>query len=161
MFLNKMMSREACVERYGPIDIASNAWPDAPKWMAMFEVPVGVFQDFTIMQTKIPVRHIACNRDILLPLRQAFDLIVNRGLASQLRTYDGCQILRCVRGDPGLFSAHCYALATDFNAATNPLGLPGDMSDELGACFVESGFDCGRNFSRRDDQHFSFCFEGR
>ncbi len=159
-FQNKMLTLDTAIERYGQIDLAARLWPEMNKWMTMVEVPKDEFPDFTIMETKIPVRHIACNRDIAAPLRLVFDGIVRAGLQSKLVTYDGCFNIRAVRGEPGRLSTHSYGLAIDFNAATNVLGTLGDMSEELAKIFEEYGFIWGKRFSRQDPQHFSRAWEG-
>ncbi len=153
-----MLTREACIERYGPIDLTSLHWPNANIWIKMFEVPKS-FPNWRIMQTQIPVTHIACNLDIHRPLSQALDLIVNRGLQDQLFTFDGAWNIRPVRGGQ-LMSAHSWGLAIDINAMANPLGGPVTMTQDLANCFQEVGFDWGARFHRVDGMHFSYGFEG-
>ncbi len=127
----------------------------------MLEIPKNNFPNLTVMQTGIRARHIACNIDILGPLEAAFDALIDQGLDDQLITYDGCQNIRPVRGSTTLWSAHSWGLAIDFNAATNPLGQIGDMSNQVAKCFEDKGFDWGRKFSRIDSMHFSRCWEGK
>ncbi len=158
-YLNKMLTREACVERYGPIDLASLHWPNANTWIKMLEVPKDTFKNWRVMQTQVPVTHIAANLDIHRPLSQALDLIVNRNLSDQLFSFDGCWNIRSIRGGNQI-SAHAWGLAIDINASSNPLGGPVTMSQDLANCFQESGFDWGAGFHRRDGMHFSYCFEG-
>lgn len=158
--INKMLSREAAVERYGAIDIASAHWNDAPKWIKMFGVTPEAFPNWKVMNTQIPVTHIACNLDVHMPLQMALDAVVNRGLADQLLTFDGAFNIRLVRGSEALVSAHSYGLAIDINAKTNPLGGPVTISQELAQCFSEFGWDWGARFHRMDGMHFSYCWEG-
>ena len=160
LFLNKMLTREACVERYGPIDLASLHWPDADKWIKMFEVPKGAFPNWKVLNSNIPVTHIACNTDIHKPLNDALTNLINRGLQDQLKTFDGCFNIRLVREGKEL-SVHSWGLAIDINAATNKLGWHGDLSPQLVSAFAESGWDWGGNFSRLDPMHLSFCYEGK
>lgn len=158
-FQNKMLTLDTAIERYGQIDLAARLWPEMNKWMTMVEVPKDEFPDFTIMETKIPVRHIACNRDIAAPLRLSLDGIVKAGLQAKLKTYDGCFNIRAVRGEPSLLSTHSYGLAIDFNASTNKLGEPGDMDERLVQIFGDYGFDWGGHFHRNDPMHFSRAWE--
>ena len=160
IYMNKMLTREAAVARYGAIDFASLHWPQADNWIKLFSVPQGVFQNWKVLNTQIPVTHIACNTDLHLPLRMALDAVVNAGRNDELHTFDGAFNIRMVRGSQTMFSAHSYGLAIDINAASNPLGGPVTISQELAMCFTNVGFDWGARFQRMDGQHFSYCFEG-
>ncbi len=158
MFMNKMLSREACIERYGPIDLASQHWPNANIWIRMFEVPP-LFPNWRVMHTDAQVKHIACNLDIHRPLGLALGLIIHRGLEKQLFTFDGGWNIRSVRNGNQM-SAHAWGLAIDINADSNRLGEQPSMSQELVSCFTEVGFDWGGRFHRMDGMHMSYCFEG-
>ena len=159
IYLNKMLSREACVERYGPIDLASLHWPNAPMWIKMVSIEPNVFTNWHVVGTNSPVTHIAANIDMHKPLADALNLIVNKGLQSQLFTFDGCYNIRPVRGGNQM-SAHSWGLAIDINAQSNRLGMQPSMSQELVQCFEQMGFDWGGKFHRMDGMHFSYCFEG-
>lgn len=159
MWINKMLTREAAAVRYGAIDFASQHWPDADKWIRLLSVPPGVFPLWMVMNTQVPVTHIACNLDIHRPLQMAFDMIVTKGLTHELHTFDGAFNIRMVRGSTALTSTHSYGLAIDINAAENPLGAPPTMSQDLVACFTYVGFDWGGRFHRMDGMHFSYGFE--
>ncbi len=160
LFMNKMLTREAAVERYGPIDLASCHWPMADKWIHMLDVPAGVFPNWKVLQTQIPVTHIACNHDMLRPLQMSLDAIVHAKLTEELHSFDGSFNIRPVRGSQTMMSAHSYGLAIDINAASNPLGGPVAISQELAQCFINNGFDWGARFHRMDGMHFSFAWEG-
>lgn len=158
-YLNKMLTREAAIERYGPIDLASKHWPNANTWIKMLEIPKDTFPNWHVVGTTSPVTHIAANLDIHRPLTQALDLIVNKNIQDQLFTFDGCWNIRPVRNGNQM-SAHSYGLAIDINAESNRLGTPPTMSQELVNCFTEFGFDWGGHFHRQDGMHFSYCWEG-
>jgi len=160
MWINKMLTREAAIERYGAIDYASMHWPEADRWIKLFAVPPGVFHNWKVMNTQVPVSHIACNLDMHRPLQQALDMIVRRELTNELHTFDGAFNVRMVRGSTVLTSAHSYGLAIDINAAENPLGAQPVMSQEFVSCFTTQGFDWGGQFHRVDGMHLSFCWEG-
>ena len=159
LYLNKVLTREACIERYGAIDMTSLHWPEASKWIKMFEVTPNQFINWRVMSTDIPVTHIACNIDIHRPLAMALDAVINRGLQDQLFTFDGAWSIRPTRGGQ-LLSAHAWGLAIDINAKSNPLGGPVTISQDLAQCFIDKGFDWGAHFHRVDGMHFSRCFEG-
>ncbi len=160
IYINKMLSREAAIERYGAIDFASMHWPKADQWIKLFSIPPGVFKNWKVLDTQIPVSHIACNLDMHRPLQMALDAVVQSERTDELLTFDGAFNIRMVRGSQTMFSAHSYGLAIDINAATNPLGGPVTISQELAMCFTSVGFDWGARFQRMDGMHFSFCFEG-
>lgn len=91
------------------------------------------------------------------PLRNAFRLIVQRGLASELKTYDGCWNIRHMKGG-GALSVHSWGLAVDFNAVENPFGGPVNFSDEFIRCFADSGFESGSLWRTKDGMHFQICW---
>lgn len=101
-----------------------------------------------------PWRHrIYGNYILAAPLKRAFGLIVSRGLAGELRTYDGCFNIR--RSSSGrIMSMHSWALAVDLNAGSNPYGGPVNFSDEFIRCFAESGFEAGALWTTPDGMHF-------
>ena len=96
---------------------------------------------------------IYCNFAMHAPLKRAFGFIVSRGLADQLKTYDGSFNIRQSKGG-GMMSMHSWGLAVDFNAGTNPFGQEGDMSPEMVKCFAESGMEWGGLWSTPDGMHF-------
>lgn len=92
------------------------------------------------------------------PLKKAFSLLVERGVARELKTYDGCFNIRHMKGSNRL-SVHSWGMAVDFNADTNPFRSDGelitDFSDEFVKCFLEAGFEWGGDWSRPvDPMHF-------
>jgi predicted chitinase len=84
------------------------------------------------------------------PLKKALRLVCERGLAGELKTYDGCFNVRPIKSGRSL-SVHSWGLALDFNAEANPFQSPApsfsdmvrDFSDELVRCFAEAGFEWG------------------
>ena len=96
---------------------------------------------------------IYCNFAMHGPLKRAFSLIVSRGLAGELQTYDGCFNIRRSKGG-GIMSMHSWGLAVDFNAGSNPFGQEPTMSPELVKCFAESGMEWGGLWSTPDGMHF-------
>lgn len=152
-----IMSREQIVQKYGAIDFASRHWPEQSRWIKLFEVPQGVFPHWFVMNTKVPVQHIACNIDMHEPLKRALSNVVDAGRAAELHTFDGCFNIRLVRGSNTHFSAHSYGLALDLNAGTNPMGskLRTDFSPEFVAAFKSAGFYWGGEFhGRKDPMHW-------
>lgn len=142
-------------ERYGVIQDGS--WVQEAAWCVLWPIPAGI----AMLNAQGGVqKHIYCNKDIIPALTRVFNNVISRGLASQLKTFDGCLMIRDVRAEPGKPSCHSYACAVDFNAATNQLGDPnGDMSPELVKCFKDENFSWGGDFHRIDKMHFSLAWE--
>jgi hypothetical protein len=140
--------------RYGRIE--NGVWPDEGKWCSIFQVPDDVAEVLINAATGLPTHHIYCNVDIQGPLSRVFQKVVMRGLLSELQSFDGCFMIRDIRGLPGQVSTHAYALAVDINASVNQLGKPPTMSPDIVKCFEEEGFIWGGDFRRRDGMHFQF-----
>jgi len=98
-------------------------------------------------------KKIYCNKAMVAPLDQAFKNINDRGLAAQVKTYDGCFNIRKKRGATSS-SLHSWGIAIDINAAWNQFGKPPTMSAELVKCFTDAGFDWGGKWSKPDGMHF-------
>jgi hypothetical protein len=90
------------------------------------------------------------------PLRAALRILIERGLAGELRTYDGCFNIRQMKGGSG-WSVHSWGLAFDLNAASNPFGGEPTLSPGFVKCFAECGFEWGGLWEPdqyRDGMHF-------
>lgn len=154
--MSRLLLAEA-VSRYGAI--ISGTWADEAKWCILYQVPDTIASTWINSITGCPTKHIYCNKEIVGPLNQALAMVEAQGLLSQLRTFDGCFMVRDVRGLPGKPSTHSYGCAIDINAATNQLGSDGDNSEQLAKCFTDSGFSWGLRFPRKDPMHFSCAWE--
>lgn len=157
------ISRAEAVERYGEIDFASRHWPEQSEWITMLKIPQGVFPHWKVLDTDLPVRRIACNKDMAQKLEYALENVVYIGLADLLLTFDGCFNIRMVRGSTKHFSAHSYGLAIDLNARQNPLGARSGgfyRYPDFVNCFKAQGFTWGGDFhNRKDPMHFSYSWE--
>lgn len=133
-----MITSAQCLKRYGK--------PELEKHMVLFDVPK------ELELGAIPKR-VYCNIDLVLPLTQAFKNIVDRGLADQVKTWDGCFNIRAKKG--GLSSSlHSWGLAIDLNAAWNGFKKTPTMSKELVQCFKDAGFEWGGDWQTKDGMHF-------
>lgn len=150
------ISLPAAKQRYG--QIKGTTWLDESYWCVFIPIPDGIKLINSV--TGLPMARIYCNRDMAAALTLALENVVERGLAGDVETFDGCLMVRDVRGEPGALSAHAYALAIDLNAKENPLGGPVAFSREFVKCFTDAGFDWGGDFKRKDGMHLSFCWEG-
>jgi hypothetical protein len=87
------------------------------------------------------------------PLRRAFQNIMDRGLADEFVTFDGCLSIRQMTGGGG-YSTHSWALAIDINAEWNRYGQEPNMSPEFVKCFTDAGFEWGGTWRTPDGMHF-------
>jgi len=85
--------------------------------------------------------------------------IVDRGLAEEMKTYDGVFLIRQKRGLSSL-SLHSWGLAVDINASQNPLGKTRaqiiamgltPLSEKFLQCFRDAGLECGADWVSRPD----------
>jgi hypothetical protein len=91
------------------------------------------------------------------PLKRAFSLLVARGLAQEIQSYEGCAVYRPPRGGGMRWSMHAFGLALDFNASTNEYGQEPSMPHEVVRCFAECGWEWGGLWTPdkyRDGMHF-------
>lgn len=139
--------------RYGPV--IGGKWAREGEFCRILKIPQRVSRVWKNRLTGKPTERIYCNRDLHDPLTWALEMLVERDLLDELKTFDGCYNIRDVRGIDGKPSAHSYAIAIDLNAASNPLGSHGTLSPEFVECFTDQGFVWGGDFPRRDPMHFS------
>ena len=65
-------------------------------------------------------RRLYINKVIQAPLTAVLTELINKGLHAEIKTFDGCFVVRKQRGS-NTISRHAFGLAIDFNAAWNPL----------------------------------------
>lgn len=87
----------------------------------------------------------------------AFKNVVNRGLAGQIKTFDGCFNPRMIRGGK-TWSMHSWGIAIDINAAWNRMGQKNfEMKEELAKCFEDVGLVWGGRWGNSPDaMHFQY-----
>lgn len=143
--------------RYG--EIRNGVWGNEAKWCRNFELPPDLqFPQWINTATGKPVTHIYCNIDFITHLLAALTNLKHAGLSHELETFDGCFMIRDIRGYPGVCSAHSFAIAIDINAKTNPLRGSSGFSLEFVSCFKKAGLTWGGSFKRCDPMHFSLGF---
>lgn len=133
-----VLTSAKALKLYGP--------PSEERSMVLFEV---------LRECQIPTvpKRIYCNRDLVEPLTRALTLIITRGRESEIKTWDGCFNIRRKRSGSSP-SLHSWGLAVDLNASWNRLGQKSTQDPRLVACFKESGFDWGGDWSTPDAMHF-------
>ena len=135
-----MVRSSDCIKKYG-LPTNDNSW------MVLWDVPAE-------LELGILPNRLYCNKDMVDPLTQAFKNVIERGLLSEVKTWDGCFCIRPIRGYTDIWSLHSWGIAIDINAFENPLGEEPKMSKELVACFIDAGFDWGGFWHRKDGMHF-------
>lgn len=111
-------------------------------WDVPAELEIGV----------IPKR-IYCNKDLVEPLKKAFQELIRTGYVNELKTWDGCFNIRKKRGLSSM-SLHSWGIAVDINAFENGLGQVPKLSQGFVKCFTDNGFEWGGLWTRKDGMHF-------
>ncbi len=134
-----MVSSKDCLAKYGA---PSDSNPHLIVWDVPAELEIGF----------IP-KKIYCNKDLVIPLGNAFKNLIERGFVEELKTWDGCFNIRKKRGQATM-SLHSWAIAVDLNASVNCFGCPPKLSAGFVKCFTDAGFDWGGTWKKPDGMHF-------
>lgn len=127
------------------------------KFMTLYEFPVWLLPHWP-KYNKQGVKRQWVNKDVIAPLEAVFRELISTGLVQELKTYDGCWVIRQMR-QGGAPSAHSWGLAFDFNAALNPQGKKykegqGMFSPAFCNVWKKHGFLSGMEFPLADGMHF-------
>jgi hypothetical protein len=147
------MTQQQVIEKYG--EIVGTTWPDESLHCEMFEIPAQISEWVINTASGLSWTHAYVNHDMIAPLTEALQNIIVRGCVLELHSFDGCLMVRDIRGSPGIQSAHSWGMAIDLNASLMPLGSKSLWTDIFVKCFTDAGFKWGGNFSRTDPMHFS------
>lgn len=150
-----MIKGTDCFNKYGH--------PDLHTGLQMWTVPAH------LRKSPIPAK-LYLNKDMIGPLTQALENLMERGFIAELKTWDGIFNIRPIRGYEMKYEAlmaagdeatairylsiHSWAIALDVNAATNGLGKTPTLSPGFVLCFKDAGFDWGGDWARKDGMHF-------
>lgn len=145
------MTEQEALDTYGPI--VDGRWANESKFMVLLDIQHLELPWVNVAGVHPP--HIYCNRFFAPHLIAALTNVKDRGLESELETFDGCFMIRAVRGKPLATSFHSWGIAIDINAKENPLGGPVTFSPQFLQCFKDAGLTCGAEFHRTDGMHFS------
>jgi hypothetical protein len=132
-------------------EIVDGKWEDEAHHMCSLVVPA-------LLRTQIGHEKIYCNEDLRPALAAAFDNLIDRDLAAQLKSFDGCFCIRPSRVDAKP-SVHSWGMGIDVNATDNPLGHVPTLTPEFVACFEDAGFVWGGRWHKADGMHFQFVEE--
>lgn len=99
---------------------------------------------------KLKVTEVYCHADLVVPLTQAFQCIIDNNLTEELTEYNGCYNYRNIAGTDRL-SYHAYGKAIDINAS-KPIQPAGIVK-----CFKDVGFTWGGDWEHKPDpMHFEW-----
>jgi hypothetical protein len=109
-----------------------------------------------IVSATLPIMgRVTCHRLMIPQLRGALQDVVDAGLASSLKTFDGCYVPRFIESNPeNSISLHTWGIAIDMDAATNYRGIAGTMNPEVVKIFKNWGFRWGGDWRYTDPMHF-------
>lgn len=105
-----------------------------------------------------------CNKDMIKPLTNVLEALIDKELAKEIKTNDQCFCVRSIRGSQDI-SVHSWGMAIDFNVNDNPLGMTKQQAKAKGLTpFTEAfdqvwrdhGFVCGIDFTRKDGMHYEY-----
>jgi hypothetical protein len=154
--LTRRQRYEKAVKRYGPI-YKVNVWSKQKRWMVDLNIEEYLPNLKTGTGAKITWLYV--NNSITYHLIKTLSELKDKGLAKEIKTFDGCLNIRKVRG-ASRWSAHAYGLAIDLNASLNPVGTKGSWSPEFIEVWEKNGWKWGGRFKRlKDPMHFSLSWE--
>jgi len=137
-----MVTSKQCFKKWGDPETRH----DEGGYMFMWDVPAE-------LEIGVIPKKLYCNRAMVGPLSIAFRNLIERGLVTELKTFDGCFNIRKKRGLNSQ-SLHSWGIAVDLNAFENQLNQYPKLSDEFVKCFTDAGFDWGGSWARKDGMHF-------
>lgn len=105
------------------------------------------------------------NRHLIPEFKKVIAILKQKNLLKEIKTYGGCWLPRYIRGYEAqkILSIHTWALAIDFNASDNPLGMTKQQALDMGLTPFSKEFDqvwrdcgwvCGIDFKRGDGMHY-------
>lgn len=137
-----MITSAQCLKKFGEPDINFER-----KHMVLLRL-----DSYRELIPALPAK-VYCNRIMEKPLLTALNNIVDRGMTSEFKTWDGCFNVRKKRG-AGSMSLHSWGIAIDINAAWNGFGKTPTMRRDFVKCFTDAGFDWGGTWTKPDGMHF-------
>lgn len=149
-----MVTSAQALQKYGD----PNKLETQSKWFITWEVSQKLRDAFSHVRFSVVgtigfPKKIFVNKDFQPILEKALNNVVDRGYSKELKTWDGCFMIRQKRGLSSL-SLHSWALAIDVNAFENGLGVKPKLSAGFVKCFTDAGCDWGGLWTRLDGMHF-------
>jgi LysM repeat protein len=149
-----MVTSQQALKKYGDPNLLATQTQHFITW----SVPQDIQQAFSHVRFSavgtigFPKR-IFINKDFQPILERGLRNLITRGLANEMKTWDGCFIIRQKRGLTSM-SLHSWALAVDINAFENGLGQTPKLSSQFVKAMTDAGMTWGGNWTRKDGMHF-------
>ena len=98
-----------------------------------------------------------CHRLVVPKFQEAFKNVINRNLAKQIKTFNGCHVVRQMAGGKA-WSTHSWGISIDLNTEWNRFKQKKfEMSEDLANCFEALGFVWGGRWTGFPDaMHFQY-----
>jgi hypothetical protein len=149
-----MVTSAQCLKKYGDPNLLETQTKNFQIWLVDEDIQKAFSHvRFSAVGTIGFPKKIFVNKDFQPVLEKALRNVIDRGLAKEMKTWDGCFIIRQKRGLSSL-SIHSWANAIDVNATENVLGKEPKLSDAFVKCFTDAGCDWGGTWTRKDGMHF-------
>lgn len=149
-----MVTASQCLKKYGDPNLVATQSKHFEVWLVPEDIQKAFSHvRFSAVGTIGFPKKIFINKDFRPILETALRNVMRVGLTKEMKTWDGCFIIRQKRGLASL-SIHSWANAVDLNAEENGLGKEPQLSDEFVACFTCAGCDWGGTWKRKDGMHF-------
>lgn len=144
------MTTKELIAKYG--DPTKDNLTFERKFMMLWDIP----QDINSAIPPLPNK-LYCHKEIVVPLEKTFKKLIETGLHTEIKTWDGCFNIRKQRGSSAI-SVHSWGLAVDINAAWNGLGKPVQFSKDFISIWRNLGWVCGADWAmpRTDGMHFEW-----
>ena len=129
------------------------------KYMEVWEVPDDIENAFAHVRFSATgtlgfPKKIFINKDFRPELEKALRNVMTRGLAREMKTWDGCYQLRAKVANAGSYSMHAWGLAVDINAGENGYNRPVKLSNAFLKCFTDCHIISGAFWKVKDGMHF-------
>lgn len=149
-----MVTSAQCLQKYGNPELLSTQQKHFELWLVPEDIQQALKHvRFSAVGTIGFPKKIFLNKDFKPVLEKALRNLIDRGRAPEMKTWDGCFMIRTKRGLKSM-SLHSWAIACDVNAATNGLGKKPTLTKSFVKCFTDAGCDWGGTWSRPDGMHF-------
>jgi len=149
-----MITSAQCLKKYGDPNLLKTQNEHFELWIVPNYIQDAFkYVRFSALGTNGFPKKIFINKDFKPVLKTALNNVISRGLRHELKTWDGCFIIRQKRGLTSL-SLHSWALAVDVNAFENQLNQAPKLSAEFVKCFTDAGCEWGGTWTRKDGMHF-------
>lgn len=150
-----MVTPEKCFKKYGNPELLQTQNEHFVLWIVPNDIREAFSKvRFSALGTIGFPKKIFLNKDFQPILEKSLHNLMERRLSNEMKSWDGCFIIRNQRGSKTKMSLHAWAIACDVNTFENQLGQVPKLSKEFVKCFTDAGCDWGGNFKRLDGMHF-------